>query len=86
MEDIEMNNLLRTEATKPNIEKQSERRTWKLTLGSVLSVFLTLCAVGVLCWSLIRSQTLLDVDVDNNRPRRQSMCERTEKIDRKLKY
>ena len=86
MEDIEMNNLLRTELTKPNIENQSERRTWKLTLGSVLCVLLTLCAVGVLCWSLIRNKTHPDVDVDNNRPRRQSKCERIEEINRKLKY
>jgi len=79
MEDIEMNDLLVTEATKPNrreFVKQSERRSWKLTLGSVLCVLLTLCAVGLICWAINnRIQAHPDVDTGNNRTIRQSMCE-----------
>jgi len=83
MEVIEMNDLLVTEATKPNrrdlVKQLTERRFWKLTLGSVLCVLLTLCAVGLFCWVINnQTQTHPDVDTVNNRTIRQSMCERHE--------
>jgi len=83
MEDIEMNDLLVTEATKPNrrdlVKQLTEWRFWKLTLGCVLCVLLTLCAVGLFCWAINnRTQTHPDVDNGSNRPKRQSMCERHE--------
>jgi len=80
MEVIEMNDLLVTEATKPNrrdlVKQLTERRFWKLTLGCVLCVLMTLCAVGLFCWAINnRIQTHPDVDTVNNRTIRQSMCE-----------
>jgi len=80
MEDIEMNELLKTEATKPNrrdlVKQLTERRFWKLTLGYVLCVLLSLCVVGLLCWAINdRIQTHPDGDTVNNRTIRQSMCE-----------
>merc|ERR1711879_746214 len=43
-----------------------------MEIDSALCLLLTLCAVGVLCWSLIRNQTHPEVDVDNNRDRRET--------------
>jgi len=78
-----MNDLLVTEATKPNrrdlVKQLTEWRFWKLTLGCVLCVLLTLCAVGLFCWAINnRTQTRPDVDTVNNRTIRQSMCEQFE--------